>query len=118
MTSKKPAATKKPDKIKTAALVRKAYRAGYAEGLNEGGKRLNCLATSNHYLWRELTSLDEFEPIEGVRLSTKFVKELIVALRRSKRNKYYVDELSRRLVNSTRKLDKLLEILNQCKDYK
>lgn len=119
MTSKKPAATKKPDaKIKTAALIRKAYRAGFSEGVNEGSKRLNCLATSNHYLWKELTKLDEFEPIEGVRVSTKFVEELIVALRRSKRNRYYIAELRRRINNSNQKLEKLLEILDGCKEFK
>jgi len=72
-----------------AAVVKQAYQLGFKEGLNEGNKRLNCLRTTNGYLWRELIKLDKYEPTEGIRLSVVFAEELVVALRRSKRNNFY-----------------------------
>ena len=111
------AAKKKPANTK-ASVVKRAYKLGYEEGQNERQKFLNCLRNTNHNLWQELTRLDTNEPTEGIWLSTKFAEELVVALQRSKRNKFYVEELRRRIRKSNKKLKKLLKILDSCKEFK
>ena len=114
MASKKPA--KKPDaKVKAAALIRKVYRLGYVEGQAERQKFVNTLRTTNGYLWRELCRMDDHEPDEGLRLSTAFAERLIAALQRSKRNKYYIEELRKRIDRSNLKLKKLVKILDGCR---
>jgi len=108
-------AKEKSDAARIRAAITRAYKSGFQEGKNEGSKRLNTLRIANGYLWRELTKLDEHEP-EGVWLSTAFAERLAAALQ--KRHQTYARDIRRQIKSSNQKLEKLLEILDGCKDYK
>ena len=116
MASKK-VAKKKPANTR-ASVVKRVYKLGFKEGLNERQKLVNTLRITNHNLWQELTRLDTNEPTEGIWISISFAEELVTALQRSKRNKFYVEELRRRIRKSNLKLKKLVKILDGCKEFK
>jgi len=116
MASQKPETKITLDIAKARVVITRAYKAGYAEGINEGQKRLNCMRVSNGYLWKELTRLDEHEPTEGVWISTAFAERLANILK--KRHNTYARQLRKQIKNSNQKLDKLLEILEGCKEFK
>jgi len=112
----KKTAKEKLDVAKTRAAITQAYKTGYSAGIGECQKRLNCLRTTNGYLWRELTKLDETEPSEGIQISIAFAKRLVTVLK--KQHNTYARDISRQIRNSNQPLNNLLEILDHCKDYK
>ena len=85
--------TQKLDTAKARTAIARAFKAGYSAGIGESQKRLNCLRTTNGYLWRELTKLDETEPSEGIQISIAFAERLVTILK--KRHNTYARQLRR-----------------------
>ena len=101
---------------KSVNLIRKAYKTGYADGQAERQKFFNTLRTTNFRLWQELCRLDVNEPSEGIWLSVAFAEKLAAALQ--KKHSGHARELRKKIKRSNQKLDKLLEILEGCREFK
>jgi len=91
--------------------ARRAYYKGLTEGLKRRDRFINELRATNRHLWKELTRMVKYEPIEGegLLISWELAEILVQRLKLNRPDYYYAGRLQRLINQSEHKLQDLFE---------
>lgn len=92
------------DRKKVTQENKHFYKLGYMNGENRLQKTIEALKKANHYLWEELTRLDQEEPRGGVIIDNKTLRGIVKALHK-KDSKHLIRKIEAKKVKQLKAME-------------
>jgi hypothetical protein len=77
------------------------------KGSNVVRKRLNALATTNRYLWEQLTQLDNDEPLDFIKLPIVDAEQVVAIVKEGKKSSYFARKIEAQIEESQKSIKQL-----------